>query len=91
MCDDLAKAAREKSFKPASVGLVSEMWTFIHDKSGKQRARDGCYDDRVMAAAIAIQMHQRCPLPPILTKKEKKRRYKVWKLKTRPLSRVTGY
>ena len=91
MCDDLAKAVREKSFKPMSAGLVSEMWTFIRDKNGKPRARDGCYDDRVLAAAIAIQMHQRCPLPPILTEKEKRRRYKVRKLKTRPLSRVTGY
>jgi len=30
-------------------------------------------------------------LPPILTEKERRRRYRVRKLKTRPLSRVTGY
>lgn len=91
MCDDLAQAIRTEALHPTSPGLVSEMWTFIRDKAGKPRAREGCYDDRVIAAAIAIQMHQRCPLPPILTEKDKKKRKWFRALRLKPVSRITGY
>ena len=37
--------------------LISELLTFIKNAQGKTEAQAGCYDDRVMAFGIALQLH----------------------------------
>lgn len=58
---------------------VAEMMTFVRKPDGKMQAQDGCHDDRVMASAIGLHMHQVAGLStvyPALRKKalDKKRR-----------------
>jgi hypothetical protein len=40
--------------------------TFVRGRHGKQAAQSGCYDDRVMAAAIAWQMRMRTSGVPLV-------------------------
>ena len=63
MLDELAENVRELWLVIYSEGLVHEMLTFVRDEKGKPAAQEGCFDDRVLAAAIAVQMHNLCPLP----------------------------
>lgn len=71
MTETLRSSMREGSLVP-NGNLVSECITFVYNEKGKAEAQPGCYDDRVMAAAIALQVHQICPLrtsdarPPVV-------------------------
>ncbi len=61
MVDYLAKVIREKELVLHDKALVGEMLTFIQAANGDLGATGGDHDDRVMAAAIALQMHKLSP------------------------------
>jgi len=46
-----------------SRDLISELLTFIRNTQGRPEAQAGCYDDRVMAFGIALQMHDSNLMP----------------------------
>jgi hypothetical protein len=56
MLDDLAAAIREGSIFLPDRDLVRECFTFVRGPTGKPEAQEGCHDDRVIAAAGALQM-----------------------------------
>jgi hypothetical protein len=43
---------------------IREITTFVRDKNGKPKAKEGCNDDEVMAWGICLQVDRRCPLSP---------------------------
>ncbi len=57
MVDDFAAAIANGDLLIHSSGLVDECFTFVTTDSGAQEAQAGKHDDRVIAAAIAWQMH----------------------------------
>jgi hypothetical protein len=60
MLDGLAEALRDGSLTLPISGLIKEMRTFIIDgKDGEPEAQQGCHDDRVIAAAITLEMFRR--------------------------------
>jgi hypothetical protein len=56
--DDLATFIRDQVGKIWDVHTVGELLTFVVDDDGKAGAQEGCWDDRVMAFGIAVQMVQ---------------------------------
>lgn len=57
MIDDLAKAVRDRELKVYCDKFKKELSTFVYSDSGKMGAVSGCYDDRVIAMAIAVQAY----------------------------------
>jgi len=57
MVDDLSRVIREKELKVWDDQFKKELSTFCYNDSGKMGAVSGCYDDRVIAMAIAVQMY----------------------------------
>jgi hypothetical protein len=57
MLDALARAIREQSLDIRDHETLAECMTFVYDKNGRMGAREGSFDDRVIALAIALQMH----------------------------------
>lgn len=55
MIDELSKAICEGSVGIMSEELVKECMSYVYNDRGGMGAEPGCYDDRVMALAIAIQ------------------------------------
>lgn len=61
---DLARWINEGEFGLHDETTIMECMTFVKDEQGKPQAQDGCYDDAVMALAIAIFMYNcSTPLP----------------------------
>jgi len=58
MIDTLAQAITDGAMIP-SRETVSEMMTFVYHDDGKLGAQTGCFDDRVIASAIAIEIRKR--------------------------------
>jgi len=58
MIDTLATAITEGANIP-SKETVSEMMTFVYDDKGSMGAQHGCFDDRVIASAIAMEVRKR--------------------------------
>lgn len=56
MIDKLAEFIREMYLGIPDDKLISEMYTYIIEDSGKTNAQEGCNDDRVMAVAILLQL-----------------------------------
>lgn len=56
MIQELAMFIREGHLKLNDVGTIEELITYVYDKDGKTEAMNGCYDDKVMALAIALQV-----------------------------------
>tara|TARA_B100000315_G_scaffold235154_1_gene249824 strand:+ start:4941 stop:6599 length:1659 start_codon:yes stop_codon:yes gene_type:complete len=56
MIDDLGKGIRDQLLILNGKEVLAELLTFIREADGKTRAQAGCFDDRVIALAIAIQM-----------------------------------
>jgi hypothetical protein len=54
--DEMAVWIREKHAVFYSKELVEECMTYVVDDNGRTNAQEGCYDDRVMATAICLQM-----------------------------------
>jgi hypothetical protein len=57
--NQMEQALREQALPSVPGGLLSEMAEFVyHDHGTSPRARDGSRDDRVLAAAIALEMYR---------------------------------
>jgi hypothetical protein len=54
LIDNFAAFIRDNIGKIKSAQLVRECQSYVYDASGRTNAQDGCYDDRVMAAALAV-------------------------------------
>lgn len=58
MIDYLAEAIREKLITDYDPIFVREAMTYVIDDAGRTNAEEGCFDDTVMAKAIALQMFE---------------------------------
>jgi hypothetical protein len=56
MIDKLSEFVREMYLGVYSDIIISEMFTYVIDDSGKTNAQSGCHDDTVMATAIMLQL-----------------------------------
>lgn len=55
--EGLERALRERLLPWVPHGLLTEIQTFVHAQTNPTpRAQDGCNDDRVMAASIAVEL-----------------------------------
>ena len=50
---DFAAYIREEWRGLKSKGLLDECLSYVYDDQGRTNAQQGCYDDRVIAAALA--------------------------------------
>ena len=57
MIDDLAGLIR-KGFSCPSKQTIEEMMSFVVKPDGKAEAEESCFDDRVIASAVAVQIHK---------------------------------
>jgi hypothetical protein len=55
MIDEMSKSISEGSVGVMSEELVKECMSYVYNDRGGMGAEPGCYDDRVMALAIALQ------------------------------------
>lgn len=58
MIDYLGEAIRERVIEDHDVAFVEEAMTYIIDDNGRTNAEEGCFDDTVVAKAIALQMFE---------------------------------
>lgn len=56
LIDKLAEFVREHYLGVYGDGLISEMFTYVINDKGGTNAQGGCFDDRVMACAIMLQL-----------------------------------
>ena len=52
--DNMAALLRQEESGIADIELVNELRTYVIDEKGSFNSQQGCYDDRVMAFAIAL-------------------------------------
>jgi hypothetical protein len=64
--DNLAALLRQRDSGVADIDLVKELRTYVIDEKGATNAQNGCYDDRVMAFAIALHGLASMPRPKII-------------------------
>lgn len=57
----LARWIIEGEFSLNDGTTISECMTFVRDENGKYQAQEGCYDDAVIALAIAVFLHGYVP------------------------------
>ena len=57
MIDDLAALIRD-GFSCPSKETIEEMMSFVVKADGKAEADQSCFDDRIIASAIAVQVHK---------------------------------
>jgi hypothetical protein len=62
MIDDLVTVVRDDEIIINSKDTIEEMQTYVRDEQGKMNAQEGCYDDRVISLAGAVQMHKLTPV-----------------------------
>lgn len=72
MIQELAAFLRDGHIRLNDTATIDELITYIYDKDGKTEAMGGCYDDRVMSLAIALQvfLKRRIIRKPLFTKPE---------------------
>lgn len=63
MVQDLAQYISEGHLKLNDHATIDELITFVYDKDGHTNAMGGCYDDRAVALAIALQVLKRKSIP----------------------------
>ncbi len=63
--DNLAALLRQRDSGVADIELVKELRTYVIDEKGATNAQNGCYDDRVMAFAIALHGLASMPRPRV--------------------------
>ena len=61
--DNLAALIRQRDAGVADVHLIRELRTYVINEKGATNAQSGCYDDRVMAFAIALHGLATMPRP----------------------------
>ena len=79
--DGLAALLRQGQSGIADMDLVSELRTYIIDDKGAFNSQSGCYDDRVMAYAIALHGLASMPRP----------RHRTIQRRFKTLDPVAGY
>lgn len=65
MINSLSDAMKDGAEIP-SKETISEMMTFVYHDDGKVGAQDGCFDDRCISSAIAMELRKRHGLGAIL-------------------------
>lgn len=63
MVQTLATYIRNKHIKINDINTIDELITYVYDRDGHTNAMGGCFDDRVMALAIALQLFENTPIP----------------------------
>ena len=63
MVDEMARCIRERLIGLRSKELIEECMSYVVQADGKTGAQVGCFDDRVIGMAIAVQMYERVYLP----------------------------
>ena len=63
----LRSATRQQSLTIRDQELLKELSTFCRQKDGSYKANSGCHDDRVMAIAIGVYLHQILSYEPLDT------------------------
>lgn len=63
MIQTLATYIRNKHIKINDINTIDELITYVYDRDGHTNAMGGCFDDRVMALAIALQLFENTPIP----------------------------
>lgn len=61
--DNLAALLRQRESGIADMELVNELRTYVIDEKGSYNSQSGCYDDRVMAYAVALHGFASAPRP----------------------------
>lgn len=56
MIQELASFIRDGHIRLNDTSTIEELITYVYDKDGRTEAMGGCFDDRVMALAIALQV-----------------------------------
>lgn len=56
MIQELGAFIRDGHLRINDTATIDELITYIYDRDGRTEAMAGCYDDRVMALAIALQV-----------------------------------
>jgi hypothetical protein len=64
LLDDLAEAVHHEYMQTNDRVFLGECLTFADDGTGKYKAREGCYDDAVLAWGIAWQVRGMADLKP---------------------------
>ena len=75
--DNLAALLRQRESGIADKELLNELRTYVIDEKGSYNAQSGCYDDRVMAYAIALHGLASMPRPKRLEVKRSRCRSSV--------------
>jgi hypothetical protein len=56
MIQELGAFLREGHLRLNDTATIDELITYVYDRDGKTEAMNGCFDDRVMSLAIALQV-----------------------------------
>lgn len=62
MIQTLASYLRDGRIRINDVYTVDELLTYVYDQDGHTNAMGGCFDDRVIALAIALQVYENTPI-----------------------------
>lgn len=62
MIQTLASFITERHIKINDINTIDELITYVYDKDGQTGAMGGCFDDRVIALAIALQLYENTPI-----------------------------
>lgn len=65
MVQTLANYIREKHIRINDINTIDELITYVYGKDGQTGAMGGCFDDRVVALAIALQLYELTPIHDI--------------------------
>lgn len=65
MIQTLANYIREKHIKINDINTIDELITYVYGKDGQTGAMGGCFDDRVVSLAIALQLYELTPIHDI--------------------------
>ena len=66
LIENFLSEMRNATVKVMFTDVVEEMKTFVRDKMGKAVHMQGKHDDLLFACMIALQVHLRCPLNPVV-------------------------
>jgi phage terminase large subunit-like protein len=71
MIQTLASYIRDRHIKINDMHTIDELITYVYDKDGHTGAMGGCFDDRVMALAIALQLFENTPITSMKSQDER--------------------
>ena len=84
MIQTLASYIRDGHIRLNDINTIDELITYNYDKDGQTGAIGGCFDDRVIALAIALQLYEDTPITSMSSVQD------VYKSKPK-ISDITGY